>query len=62
MSPTDCKRLDALIEIAEEDRSPMNDRQREFVMSLDDRRDRELSPKQAEWFDALVDKHLRNPR
>lgn len=59
MTPTERRQLDALIEIAEERDSPLNDWEKEFVMSLDGKRDRELSEKQGEVFDRLVRKHLK---
>ena len=51
--------LDALLEIAREDQTPLNPRDVEFVCSLDARRDRSLSPRQGDWFDDLVRRHLR---
>lgn len=59
MSPTEQKQLDELLEIAEEDRTPLRERDIEFLQSLDGRRDRKMSDKQADWFDDLVQKHLR---
>lgn len=51
-------RLDALLAIADEEDSPLRERDIEFLQSLDHRRDRDLSDKQADWFDNLVSRHL----
>jgi hypothetical protein len=59
MSRHEQGQLDSLLAIAEERDSPLSDWEKEFVTSLDDRRDRDMSPKQAEVFDRLVEKHLR---
>jgi len=59
MSPTEQKQLDSLLEIAEESRTPLREREIEFLHSLDGRRERDMSDKQADWFDDLVQKHLR---
>jgi hypothetical protein len=59
MSLTELKQLDNLIEIAEEDDSPLSEWERDFVMSLDGQRHRSLSDKQATVFERLISKHLR---
>lgn len=59
MTHTEQRQLDLLIEIAEERNSPLSDWEKEFVMSLDGRCERELSEKQANVFDRLVTKHLK---
>jgi len=51
--------LDELLEIAEEEETPLKERDVEFVQGLDGKRDRDLSEKQLKWFDDLVDRHLR---
>lgn len=58
MTKTECARLDELIVIAEESDSPLSDWEREFVISLDGRRERDMTGKQADVFDRLVRKHL----
>lgn len=59
MTKTEQRQLDELIQIAEERDSPLNDWEQEFVVSLDGKRDRDLSEKQGEAFDRLVRKHLK---
>ena len=58
MTLTEQRQLDSLVEIAEEDESPLSDWEKEFVTSLDGRRECELTMKQADVFDRLVKKHL----
>lgn len=58
MTKTEHQQLDALLDIADEEDSPLSEWEIEFLESLDSRRDRELSTKQAEVFDSLVRKHL----
>ena len=63
MSPTENKQLDTLLEIAQEDDTPLRDKDIEFIESLDaKRRELPLSDKQATWFDDLVEKHIRGER
>lgn len=50
--------LDELLKIAEERPCPLTEWERDFVLSLDARRDRPLTPRQGEVFDRLCDKHL----
>lgn len=58
--PTDERRLDALLEIADERPCPLSDWEVEFLTSLDGRTPRgPYSEKQQEIFDRLVEKHLR---
>jgi hypothetical protein len=59
VTTTEQRQLDALLEIADEDDTPLRENAVNFLRSLDGKRDRELSEKQAKWFDDLVDKHLR---
>ena len=59
MTRTEQQQLDELLAIAEEDRTPLTDWEREFLESLDDWRERDLTDKQADVFDRLVTKHLR---
>lgn len=60
MTRTELGQLDSLLEIAEEDDTPLSEWEVEFVQSLDGKRERPLSEKQAECFDRIVDKHLRD--
>ena len=59
MTKTEQRQLDELRAIAEEDGTPLSDWEHEFVVSLDARRDRDLTEKQGEVFDRLVRKHLK---
>lgn len=59
MTQTELRQLDALLEIAEENNTPLTAWEVEFLHSLDGRRERELSEKQADVFDRLVAKHLK---
>lgn len=58
MTLTEKKQLDELIQIAEEDDTPLSEWEHSFVMSLDGQRERELSDKQIKAFDRLVKRHL----
>jgi hypothetical protein len=58
MTATEINQLERLIEIAEEDDSPLNDWEKAFIESLSQRKFRDLSIKQADVFDRLVEKHL----
>lgn len=58
MSQTERKQLDELLRIAKESDSPLSEWEADFVTSLDERRDRVLTGKQADVFDRLVAKHL----
>lgn len=51
--------LDELLAIAQERDTPLREREIDFLQSLDGRRDREMTEKQADWFDDLVCRHLR---
>jgi hypothetical protein len=59
MTKHEQRQLDELLEIAEEEETPLKERDVEFVQGLDGKRDRDLSEKQLKWFDDLVDRHLR---
>lgn len=59
MTRTEQAQLDELLEIAEEDDSPLSAWEQEFLTSLDGRRERDMTEKQADVFDRLVAKHLR---
>lgn len=59
MTRNDQARLNALLEIADEDPCPLTAWEVEFVRSLDGQRERDLSAKQADRFDQLVRRHLR---
>ena len=58
MTKTECGQLDSLLEIAEEEDTPLREADVEFLQSLDGKRERELTAKQTKWFDDLVAKHL----
>lgn len=59
MTQTEASRLDALLEICEEDDCPLTPWEVDFIQSLDERRGLRLSEKQGEVFDRIVEKHLR---
>lgn len=60
MSEIELRRLDELLAMTEEkDGSPFTTWETEFLFSLDGRRERKMSDKQADIFDRLVSKHLR---
>lgn len=59
MTHRECKQLDGLVEIANEDSTPLSEWECGFVESLDGRRDCDMTPKQADVFDKLVQKHIR---
>lgn len=60
MTKTERAQLDELLSIAEERDCPLTDWEREFLRSLDAGwRDRDMTPRQADCFDRIVDKHLR---
>lgn len=59
MTKADQQRLDQLIDIANEEDTPLTEWEQEFVVSLDGRRTIEMSAKQEDVFDRLVKKHLR---
>lgn len=60
MTPTELRQLDELLDMTEEkDGSPFTMWETDFIVSLDVRRDRDMTDKQASIFDGLVDKHLK---
>lgn len=63
MTTNDLGRLRALLELGEEENTPLREGDIEFLQNIDAKfRDRDLSPGQTKWFGDLVYRHLRGGR
>ena len=55
MTKPELGQLDELLSIRDEDDTPLTEWEADFIASLDGRRDRQLTEKQAECFDRSVE-------
>lgn len=58
MTQEERRNLDRLLEIADEEDTPLRVKDIEFLRSLSERRSIDLSTRQTYWFDDLVREHL----